>query len=108
MAQYVFIDKEGNFANLDQVDKEICEKFGVPYNTDAFCMFYNFAVELGFGILMSQGGTAIDVPMMDKYCEYKREKMKYKDEDQVTDFFDFVDKVQPFLDGTIYQFSGWR
>lgn len=108
MAQYCFVDKEGKAASLDSVDRQICEKFGVPYSETDYCMFYNFMVDLGFGILISQGGSRIDVPMMDKYCKYKREKMSGKDEQEITEFFDFVDQVQPFLDGTIYQFEGWR
>ena len=108
MAQYQFLDKDGNAVSLDQVDKEICEVFGAEYDKETYNVFFNFAVELGFGILMSQNGFKIDVKMMDDYCKYKREKMKDKDEQQIIEFFDFVDRIQSFLDGTKYQFNGWR
>lgn len=98
MASYQFI-KNGEAVSLSKIDEEICNDFNKPVDPDKYCQEYDIVIEIGFAVLMSQGGSYVTE------ASYKRWRANTTLDPK---FFEQLDlTLKKYLYGK-YKFSAWR
>lgn len=102
MASYQF-SKDGEVITLDEADKIIADAFEQLYRKDAFCLAYQYVVELGMAVYMRASATDITPEVVDKYISIKQERGETNAE-----FIEFIRRYQPFIDGSVLKFYAWR
>lgn len=67
---YQFHTIAGGIASLNDVDRELCEKTGVPYSERNYCpAMVDFTQWLGMSILRHSGGSIVTPEAFDSYRE---------------------------------------
>lgn len=102
MASYQF-SKDGEVITLDEADKIIADAFEQLYRKDAFCLAYQYVVELGMAVYMRANACEITPEAVEKYLELKQGQGELHAE-----FIEFIRRYQPFIDGSVLKFYAWR
>lgn len=70
MANYKFINNKTKEATpLQLIDAEICKDRNEPVDEIHFSLTYNILVEVGMGILLSQGGDEVTKELYEKWLK---------------------------------------
>ncbi len=66
--QYVFVKPDGELANLDDIDRELCKRTNYPFSKTNFCpMFVLLSQWLSLAVLMKSGGSYVTKDALDAY-----------------------------------------
>lgn len=102
MANFSFTKHGENVATaLSRIDEEICKDLEIKPDPDRYCFLYNWIIEIGFSILMSEGGSHVTELTYKKWRERQT---------RLFDGGDVVKRerlIKKYLYGE-YRFTGWR
>lgn len=104
MANFQFTTKDGQPVVLEKVDMMVCEALDVPVHPEHVHPWYNLIIEIGFAILMTQGGDTITRAMLETHI--LRNKDGYKPRDAV--LFGLLHYFLCGHDIGGLQFKAWR
>lgn len=99
MANYRFEDSNGTAVTLAQIDEEIREDYKLEPDEANFCQEYQLITEVGFSILLSQGGSGVTEILYKKWRKDCTLKDKF--------FEDHEAALKKYLYGK-YRFVAWR